>query len=67
MAFTAVANESPCVCWRCGKTGHIKAFCKEKPIHGHKSKQENVAFSATDADDADIWLDEVSQHSDSDI
>ena len=67
MAFAAVANESPRVCWRCGKTGHIKAFCKEKPIRGHEFEQANVAFSAADADDADIWLDEVSQHSDSDI
>jgi hypothetical protein len=67
VAFAAVANDSPRVCWRCGKTGHIKAFCKEKPIRGRESEQANVVLSATDADDADIWLDEVSQHSDSDI
>ena len=58
-----VANNNPRVCWCCGKTGHVKAFCKEKPICGCESGEANAAFSV--ADDADIWLDEVSQSSDS--
>jgi hypothetical protein len=67
VALAAVTNDSPRVCWCCGKTGHVKAFCKEKTIRGGESEQVNVALSATDPNDADIWLDEVSQHSDSDI
>jgi hypothetical protein len=27
VALAAVANNSPCVCWRCSKTTHVKAFC----------------------------------------
>jgi hypothetical protein len=67
VALAAVTNDSPHVCWCCGKTSHVKAFCKEKPIRGGESEQVNFALSATDPDDADIWLDQVLQHSDSDI
>ena len=45
---------NPCMCWCCGKMGHIKAFCKEKPICGSKTREANVAFTATD--DSNIWL-----------
>ena len=45
---------NPCTCWRCGKMGHIKAFCKEKSICGSETREANVAFTATD--DSDIWL-----------
>jgi hypothetical protein len=65
VAFSAISSSGPCVCWRCGKTGHIQAFCNEEPIHGRESNKANVAFTAHD--DADIWLDEVLQSSDSDI
>ncbi len=34
--------------------GHIKAFCKEKPIRGGETGEANVAFTATD--DSNIWL-----------
>ena len=45
---------NPCMCWRCGKMGHIEAFCKEKPICGSETREANVAFTATD--DFNIWL-----------
>jgi len=45
---------NPCMCWHCGKMGHIKAFCKEKPIRGSETREANVAFTTTD--DFNIWL-----------
>ena len=45
---------NPRTCWRCGKMGHIKAFCKEKPIRGSETREANVAFTTTD--DSNIWL-----------
>jgi hypothetical protein len=63
VVFAALVDNGPCICWCCGKTGHIKAFCKEKLIRGCESRQANVAFSA--ADDADIWFDEFLLSSDS--
>jgi hypothetical protein len=51
---TISSSGNPCTCWHCGKMGHIKAFCKEKVIHGGKTGEANVAFTATN--DSDIWL-----------
>jgi hypothetical protein len=65
VALSAILSSGPCVCWRCGKPGHIRAFCQEEPIHGQESGKANVTFAVHD--DADIWLDEVSQSSNSDI
>jgi hypothetical protein len=55
VALAAISSSgNPCTCWCCGKMGHIKAFCKEKPICGGESREANVAFAATD--DSTIWL-----------
>jgi hypothetical protein len=55
VALAAISTSgNPRKCWRCGKIGHIKAFCKEKPIRGDETGEANVAFTATD--DSDIWL-----------
>jgi hypothetical protein len=59
MAIPSAGN--PHICWCCGKMGHVKAFCREKPIRGGETRQENVAFSTTD--DSDIWFDEVPSQS----
>jgi hypothetical protein len=32
VAMAAMQRDGPTTCWRCRKTGHVKAFCKEKPI-----------------------------------
>jgi hypothetical protein len=39
-------------CWHCGKEGHIKASCKEKPLHGNDSV--NAAVSV-DTDSDGVW------------
>ena len=55
VALAAISSPgNPRTCWCCGKTGHIKAFCKEKVIRGSETGEANVAFTATD--DSDIWL-----------
>jgi hypothetical protein len=55
VALAAILSSgNPRTCWRCGKMGHIKAFCKEKVIRGGETGEANVAFTA--ADDSDIWL-----------
>ena len=33
------SGSGPPVCWRCGKGGHIKAFCREEPVHGTGAKE----------------------------
>jgi hypothetical protein len=65
VALSAISSSGPRVCWRCGKPGHIRAFCQEEPIRGRESGKANVAFAVHD--DADIWLDEISQSSNSDV
>jgi hypothetical protein len=65
VALSAILSSGPHVCWRCGKPGHIRAFCQEEPIRGRESGKANVAFAVHD--DADIWLDEISQSSNSDV
>jgi hypothetical protein len=55
VALVAISSAgNPCTCWHCGKMGHIKAFCKEKLIHGGETREANMAFATTD--DLDIWL-----------
>ena len=34
VALSAISSSGPCVCWCCGKPGHIRAFCQEEPICG---------------------------------
>jgi hypothetical protein len=41
---SGASGGGPRICWRCGKTGHIKAFCKEVP---EETKKE-VANLVTD-------------------
>ena len=55
VALAAILTSgNPHKCWHCGKIGHIKAFFKEKPIHGGETGEANVAFTTTE--DSDIWL-----------
>ena len=58
VALAAISSaENLHTCWHCGKTGHVKAFCKEKPICGGETGEANIAFATTN--DSNIWLDEV--------
>jgi hypothetical protein len=50
VALAASHGDGPTVCWHCGKPGHVKAFCKEKPIRGQGSDQANMAIGI-DSDD----------------
>jgi uncharacterized short protein YbdD (DUF466 family) len=50
VAMATTQRDGPTVCWRCGKPGHVKAFCKEKPIRGQGSDQANMAIGI-DSDD----------------
>ena len=34
VVMVAMQRDRPTTCWSCRKTGHIKAFCKEKPLQG---------------------------------
>ena len=63
VAMAAIQRAGPMTYWRCGKTGHVKAFCKEKPIQGPGSDEANVAFAAIGIDSGDEYL---TQRSDSD-
>jgi hypothetical protein len=40
VAMTAMIGA--CTCCHCGKVGHVRAFCKEKPLHG-KDRANTVA------------------------
>ena len=63
VAMAAMQRDGPTMCWRCGKTGHVKAFCKEKPLRGPGSDEANAAFAAIGIDSGDEFL---TQRSDSD-
>ena len=46
VAMAAIQVDGRAVCWRCGKPGHLKAFCTAKPLRGKGSDQANVASAA---------------------
>jgi gag-polypeptide of LTR copia-type len=60
VAMVAMQRDGPTTCWRCGKTGHVKAFCKEKPIRGPGSDEANVAFAVIGIDSSDEYLTQIS-------
>lgn len=59
VALAATHGDRPTVCWCCSKPGHIKAFCKENPIQGQGSDQENMAMAAIGIDSDDEYLTEM--------
>ena len=56
----ALATTQGDVCWRCGKPGHLKAFCTAKPLRGKEADQANIAFAAIGIDSDDEYLAQVS-------
>jgi hypothetical protein len=44
VALAATQGDGPIMCWRCGKPGHLKAFCTVKPIHRKEADHANVAW-----------------------
>ena len=57
--MAAMQRDGPTMCWHCRKTGHVKAFCKEKPLWGPGSDKANAAFIAIGIDSGDEFLTEV--------
>ena len=60
VALAADQRDGPVTCWHCGKTGHLKAFCKEKPLRGPGSDQANVALAAISLNSDDEYLTQIS-------
>ena len=60
VALAATHGDGSAVCWRCGKPGHLKAFCTAKPLRGKGTDQANVAFAAIGLDSDDEFLTQVS-------
>jgi len=56
----AAQRDGPTTCWCCGKTGHVKAFCTEKPLRGPGSDKANMAFAAVGIDSEDEYLTQIS-------
>ena len=63
VAMAAMQRDGSTTCWRCGKTGQVKAFCKEKPLQGPGSDEANAAFAVIGIDSGDEFF---TQRSDSD-
>ncbi|KIM71356.1 hypothetical protein PILCRDRAFT_17145 [Piloderma croceum F 1598] len=59
VVMVATQRDGPTTCWRCGKTGHLKEFCKEKPLQGPGSDEANVALAAIDLNLDNKYLMEV--------
>jgi hypothetical protein len=53
--MVATERDGPMTCGHCGKTGHIMAFCKEKPIQGPDSNEVNVTLTAVGIDSDDSF------------
>ena len=60
IAMAAAQKDGPMMCWRCGKTGHVKAFCTEKPVRGPGSGEANVALAAVGIDSDEEYLTQIS-------
>lgn len=54
VAMAATAEGSGRNCWRCGKAGHVKAFCKEKPASEPDTANVALAVIGIESDD-DVW------------
>src|ERR1700683_3138361 len=50
LVLAATQGDGPTMCWRCGKPGHLKAFCTAKPIRGKEADHANVALAAIGLD-----------------
>lgn len=46
-ALVVAGDRGPPVCWRCGKVGHEKKFCKEEPARGKKQESASAAVEST--------------------
>ena len=44
----------PPVCWRCGKAGHIKAFCREEPVNVGPSTEREKSYYVASAQLRDL-------------
>jgi hypothetical protein len=60
VALAATQGDGPAICWRCGKPGHVRAFCTAAPIRGKGADHANVAFSTIGIDSDDEYLTQVS-------
>ena len=60
VAMAAAQKDDPMMCWRCGKMGHVKAFCMEKPVRGPGSGEANVALAAVGIDSDEEYLTQIS-------
>ena len=55
MAVNHSGRRQPQVCYRCGKEGHIRAFCTATPLRGKGSAGAEQAAVAVDSDDSEDW------------
>ena len=64
VVLVATQGDWPTMCWRCGKLGHLKAFCMARPICGKEAGHVNVAMAAIGLDSDLEYLTEVSDNKD---